>query len=281
MGFNFVRKYIFLIGGLLFISAGILNLKFEKPVLELTKQDTALNINDNIYIFLNAGNKRLITDLLWIQTLIESDLDHYKQRDLNSWMFLRFKSISVLDPKFYENYLYGGQFLGIVKDDLEGADYIYEKGLRYYPDDYALNYNAGFTNYYEMGNFEKGLKYLNKIKNHPKTPVFLNSIITKLQLATGMSLDEIFGLVLFNYESTKDEALKNKLRKDLYAIKAEIDLICLNNNKPNCERKDLDGNDYILKGNNYYTAKPFLLYRINKRGETPSPQAFKEVNTTR
>lgn len=249
----------------LFFTACFINKQNNPPLINLTKQETALNINKNLLLFINAGNKRLFTDLLWVQTLMESDIEHYKKKDLNNWLFLRFNTISVLDPEFYENYAYGGQFLAIVKDDLEGAAIIYDKGLQHYPNDYVLNYNAGFLNYYEMDNYSKGLTYLEKIVNNPKAPVFMQSIINKLKLSTGIDLKEVFALVLHNYNSTKDEALKNRLERDLYAIKAEIDLVCLNNKKENCSRSDFEGKPYIYKDGLYYSQKEFLKYRISKR----------------
>lgn len=255
-----------------------MNSKLGKPELNLTKQETAININHNFLLSINAGNRRLFTDLLWVQTLIESDVEHYKRRDLNNWLFHRFNTISVLDPMFYENYAYGGQFLAIVKDDLEGASIIYDKGLKFYPNDYVLNYNAGFLNYYEMDNYKKGLSYLEKIVNHPKAPVFLQSIINKLRVTTGIDLKEAFKLVLHNYETTKDETLKTRLRKDLYALKAEIDLKCLNNKQENCDFRDLEGNPYILKNDLYYSAKSFLQYRINKRAGDDRTRDQKSIN---
>ena len=155
-----------------FLIAGFLNQKIIRPTPNLSKQETALNINQDLLVFLSAGNKRLLTDLLWVQTLIESDLDHYSAHDLNSWMFVRFNTISTLDPLFYQNYLWGGQYLSIVKDDLIGAVTLMEKGTKYYPEDYQLNFNLGFTYYYELGDYRKGIFYFDKIKTHPKE--FLN-----------------------------------------------------------------------------------------------------------
>jgi hypothetical protein len=280
-----IRKYLFSTSGSLVISglalilvAGLINTKIEKPLLELSKQETAININNEILVFMSAGNKRLLTDLLWVQTLIESDIEHYGKKDLNNWLYLRFNAISILDPYFYENYLYGGQFLAIVKDDLEGADVIYNKGLKHFPNDYRLNYNAGFLNYYEIGNAKKGLEYLIRIRNHPQAPLYINSIIHKLQLATGIDLKEIFQFVLHNYNDTQDERLRIKLHSDLYAIKAEIDLKCLNGRvKEECDTRDFSGDSYLYKSGTYYSKKSFLPYRIMKDGKTKSSR--QPVNT--
>lgn len=274
----FSKQNLLLISGVLvFLLAGAFNLKIEKPILQLSKQETALNINKELLVFMSAGNKRLFTDLLWVQTLLESDIEHYAKRDLNNWLFLRFNTISVLDPKFYENYLYGGQFLAIVKDDLEGADVIYTKGLKRYPDDYKLNYNAGFLNYYEIGNFQKGLVHLEKIVDHPRAPIFFKSIVNKLKVSTGVELSEVFKLVVHDYETTLDENLKKRLAADLYAIKAEIDLKCLNNQKGNCSFTDIDGNLYIQKDDQYYSSKSFVRYKISKREDSP-PSVEKRIN---
>lgn len=275
----FSSHALWVYGAFLFLSASLINLKNEKPILELSKQDTALNINNNLLLYASAGNRRLLTDLIYIQTLIESDVEHYRARDLNSWLFLRFNSVATLDPKFYENYLYGGQFLAIVKDDLEGADYLYDKGLAVYPDDYALNYGSGFLNYYELGNSEKGLKHLEKVKYHPKAPVFLVSIINKLRLETGTNLEEVFKLVLHDYETTRDETLKKRLRADLYALKAEIDLTCLNNEKSACDYLDLDGKAYIKRGETYHSPKLFVPYRIKRREAQKLPSENKPIDT--
>jgi tetratricopeptide (TPR) repeat protein len=255
-------RFHFAAGFLLLCSAGLINLILKKPLIKLTKQDTAVNLNKNIFIFGSAGNKRLITDLIWIQTLLESDTEHYKKRDLNSWLFLRFNSIAALDPKFYENYLYGGQYLGIIKDDLDGANQLYKIGLKYFPDDYSLNYNAGFLNYYEIGNFQEGIKYLERIKKHPRAPLYIQSIINKLIFEVSGDKQEALKLLHENFNHTKDPTLKNRLYIDIYSLKADIDLNCLNAKKSNCERVDADGEPYISDKGSYRSKKPTAPYRL-------------------
>lgn len=271
--------YILGVGIISFLIAGSIHSHYKRPITTLSKQDTALNINKHLLVFLSAGNKRLFTDLLWVQTLIESDLEHYKKKDLNSWLYLRFDTIAQLDNRFYENYIYGGQFLAIVKDDLEGANDIYRRGVLAYPEDYKLNYNAGFLNYFEIGNSKEGLKYLSKIEDHPSAPVFFKSIVSKLKVETGMDLKEIFQLVLHNYENTPDETLKKRLLADLYSIKAEIDLKCLNNSGQNCELKDLDGMPYLKVRDSYKSAKTFLPYKIKRRNSKLESHATKQIDT--
>lgn len=263
----FQDNTILFVALIFFLVAGTLNQLTPRPALVLSKQDTAININKNFLVFLSAGNKRLITDLLWVQTLLESDMEHYKGSDLNSWMFIRFKTISELDPYFYQNYLWGGQYLAIVKDDLMGATTLMEKGVKLFPDDYRLNYNLGFTYYFELNNYEKGIQFLDKIKSHPKAPAFIPSLVVKLKVETGFDFDSAMAVVYELMTNTKDEALIAKLSRDFHALKAERDIICLNNNKPNCERKDAYGVPYLFAGGKYHSQTPFVRYRLKKRGD--------------
>lgn len=249
------------------IIACVLNLNHKRPELVLSKQDTALNINNKFLSILSGGHKRLITDLLWIQTLIESDTEHYIKKDLNSWLFLRFNSISMLDPYFYQNYTYGGQFLSIVKDDLAGAQVIYEKGINYFPEDYSLNFHAGFMYYYELGDYVNGLKYLSKVASHPRAPNYIGSIINKLKHEVTGDLRSTYELVYYHFQTTTDEKLKLRLFQDLYSIKAEIDLNCLNKRLGHCTYKDLEGNSYVKLGDTYFAVKKFSFYKIKKREE--------------
>lgn len=247
----------------LFIAAGIIHQKHKKPIVQLSKQDSALNIDKDILVFMSAGNKRMLADLLWIQTLLESDLEKYSGRDLNSWMYVRFLSIAFLDKYFYENYLYGGLYLSIIKDDLEGAADIFEKGLLLYPDDYKLNYHAGFNYYFEMGELEKGFEKLEKIKNSPELAPGVKFIIEKLRFETTQNYDLTLEYLINSYENTHDEILRNKLASDIYALKAERDLKCLNTNEQNCDHLDAEGIPYRFNGKEWNASREFVPYKIH------------------
>jgi tetratricopeptide (TPR) repeat protein len=261
--FSFIDFGILFLAFCLFVFAGIIHQRNTKPIVVIEKQQSAINLNQNILLFFNLGNKRLLADLLWIQTLLESDQDHYKKNDLNSWMYLRFLSISSLDPKFYENYMYGGLYLSIVKDDVLGAAEIFEKGLAFYPKDYKLNYYAGFNYYFEQGNFEKGLIYLERIKNHPKAPPFIKLIVGKLKFETSQNADIALTFLKNEYNESKDEFLKQKIKSDIYALQAETDLQCLNSKKNECNKVDADGKSYLFQSGVWKSQRPFSPYKIH------------------
>ena len=154
-----------------------------------------------------------------------------------------------------------------MKDDLLGAVKLMERGVYYYPEDYKLNYNLGFTHYFELGDYKKGAFYLEKIKNNKRAPVFIHSLIMKMKVETGFDHDLALSLIYDQLMSTNDESLKTKLSSDFHALKCERDLICLNSGKPNCETKDAYGVPYVKIFGKYHSSTPFIPYRLKRKGD--------------
>lgn len=234
-------------GILSFFIALLIGQKINLPSPIIDKQEAALNVKGEFLKVSSVGLKRFFSDLLWIQTLMESDLDHYKKKDLNSWLYLRFLTISKLDPKFYENFYYGGQYLMIVKDDLVGAESLLKRGLIHYDEDVGLNWQLGYMFAIEKKELEASLPFLNKIRFKPNKPKMFDSIYTKIVTNTlGPSEAYSFALSMWSqYE--EGEPVKTRLEKQIYTLKAEIDLACLNSNAQDCDTKDFYGNHYIKK----------------------------------
>jgi hypothetical protein len=251
-----------------FLSFIYLHSSIKKPPIHVTAQDSIKTLNTTFLKIMSAGHKRLLSGNIWILTLLESDLEHYKKKDLNNWMYLRFSQISELDPRFYENYLYGGLYLSIVKDDPKAGSIIYDKGLILYPTDYALLYNAGFNSYFELSDAQRGLFYLERLKDHPRLPQSMRSVIAKLKLQTTLDYETAFEMVKENYNNTKDSVIREKLHKDMYAIKAEKDLTCLKAGSGNCNQTDLEGRRYIYRNGEFTTIKPFTPFRVKLRKES-------------
>lgn len=250
------------------------NARFKKPPMNIPKQESSINVDENFLSVFSLGQKRMISSFLWVITLLESDLKHYKKKDLNSWMYLRFSTISKIDPSFYENYLFGGQYLSVIKDDLQGAKEIYEKGLKSFPEDFWLNYHAAFHYYFELHDTKKALGRYEKIQDHPeaKSIPYLSSLIARLKSEVG-DLPAAYELIRILYENTeKDSLLKEKYFENLYNIKAEIDLHCLNSQeekvekkKEECNREDLEGQPYVRKEGRFIASKEWQLFRSHKR----------------
>lgn len=197
--------------------SGIVNkTKLTLPQLKVSKEEYSINFNTSI-IFFDIGYHRFVSSLLWIETLLNSDLSRDFDRNLNSWMYFRFKTIAKLEPKFLENYQYGGQYLSIVKDDLIGAEDIFKAGLEIYPNDYFLNYNLGFLYFNEIKNYQKALPYFINVKNDPKAPAFIDLLVATIMQKNNIPLKEIIKFVeqerALNTKEFLDEIYRDKLIK--------------------------------------------------------------------
>ena len=237
----------------------------KKPALSITQQKKAINLESNFLKITSVGHRRLISSFLWIETLLNSDLNHYEEGDLKDWMYLRFNTITDLDPYFYEAYLYGGIYLSIIKDDERAASKIYSKGMIAFPNDFYLLLNASFHYYYELNDIDKSLELLSKIYDHPKAPSYLPSLYARLKSTKG-DLKSALALVYSFYQNApEDSAVKNSYAHKAYAIKAEIDLNCLNKNLDNCEKVDFFGKPYLKEDGKFYAQEEWKPFKIKKR----------------
>ena len=240
---------IWLVALVIFLTlANILHSSRPKPLLKLSQEDISYTLNqDFLYVF-SMGNQRLFSSYLWILTLLQGDTEHYKKKDGNSWMYLRFRTIAKLDPQFYENYKIGGIYLAIIKDDVSGSIDILEKGIQHYPQDFWLNYYLGFNHLYELKDRKKGLYYFDKIRDHPirkKQFPLLTSTLAKLHAHQG-DLKTAFNVLFQAYQNLNSGFLKKHFEKSLYSLKAQIDLNCLNGNEEKeCQRFDFFNKPYV------------------------------------
>lgn len=232
------------------------------PPIVINKQTSSLNLNTNFLKYLNLGQSRLYSSLFWIATILESDHDHYKKRDLNSWMYIRFLTISNLEPKFLPTYTFGGPYLSIIKDDLEGASAIYDKGLKIYPENYDLLANAAFHYQFEKVDHQKSYEIYKKLNLMPQAKLNQISQLARIESDRG-NLNEAFKLLLnlYSQQKDKDSFLALRVLDFLYAIKAEIDLNCLNSNQTNCSFHDLNNDRYVKINNQYFAKRKWVPYR--------------------
>lgn len=251
--------------------AGELGKNVQHSQMEISKQETSLNFNADLLHLMSVGFNATLADLIWVQTLLESDIEHYKGKSLDSWLFHRFNLISKLDPNFYENYLYGGQYLMIVKDDLDGAEHLMERGLQYFSEDMSLNWQLGFLWAYERHDFAKAYPYFKKVSVNPKRPPMFDSIFARLSSET-MGPQEAYSFIheLWN-QHPKDSPIKLRLGQILYSLKARVDLECLNSLRQDCQRQDFEGNDYINEKGVWTASKPLQRTDLRIRKERATP----------
>lgn len=236
--------------------AMIMHFQIKMPKVEVSKQDSAVNFSQDFLTYFSIGQKRLIADLLWVQTLIESDLDHYSKNDLNSWMFLRFNNIAKLDRNFYENYYFGGLYLSVVKDDIDGGITLLNKGSKLFSNDFKINFQLGYLYAFEKRDFKNAQIIYSRIKNSQEKPFYFDSLYGKI-LNNSLGPEEALSYSILSLNrAPKNSPIYEKLTKNIYQLKALIDLKCLNSNFNNCDKFDYFGNKYILKRKKFYSLIP-------------------------
>lgn len=264
-----LKQYYFLgIAALFLFGALEVNRSLTKPLLVIPKQDSTWNLNSEMIKNFNLGFRRLGSSFLWISTIIESDIDHYKKKDLNSWMFLRFNSISELEPKFYENYSFGGMYLSIIKDDLPGASLLYNKGLRYYGDDFSLLRDAGFHFYFEAKDYKRAYEITQTAKKYHPKKFALMGMTTRLEAENGKLEDALSTLNTYQKIYPRGTFFGDRIFQNRYSLKAEIDLNCLSQKKNgNCSLHDLNGLPYIKSAGRFIAQSKWSPYRRKSSNE--------------
>lgn len=232
----------------------------DRPTLDISAQEKRISFSTQFFNFFHLGHRRLISSYMWIETLMNADHEHFDESDnQSSWLYYRFESIINLDERFYEAYLYGGQYLSILKDEPLGAERILDRGLERYPDDYWLHYYAAYNQYFELNNLDKARYHYRNLIMHPlskRNPV-IHSLYTRL-LSDQSDLEDAFKAMKLIYEGLENEPLKRTFRSNLYRLRARIDLECLNQLSPterpgDCRTKDLDGVPYLLIDGVFHT----------------------------
>jgi hypothetical protein len=219
-------------------------------------QHTAVTLNGEFLKLAGLGLNATWADLLWVVTLIESDVEHYKGKELDSWMYHRFNTIKQLDPWFYQNYYFGGQYLMVIKDDLPGAQALMEEGLKRYPNDMALNWQLGFLWVFERNDSRRGYPYFEKVSQHPRRPPVFDSLFARLR-AEVAGPHEAFKFALKAWQAEPaGSLLKERLAVILHGLKSDMDLDCLNAQRKDCERVDFFGKPYLKNKKGWTTATP-------------------------
>ncbi len=240
------------------IASCYFSFKSPEHTIQVSLQNHNITPRTSTLRYFSLGLKRSIADIIWIHTLMESDTDHYKAKDLRSWMYLRFAAIAELDPLFYENYRYGGEYLMIIKDDLLASEVLLKEGLRHYPEDVSLNWQLGYLFAIERNKPHEAMPYLDRIRFNPRRPQMFDSLYTRIATGT-LGNKEAFDYALEVWKGHEEGTpIKTRLGLLLYTLKATMDLECLNKNLRDCARDDFDGMPYVYQGGIWRAQKSLL-----------------------
>jgi tetratricopeptide (TPR) repeat protein len=131
------------------------------------------------------------------------------------WVYSMLDVISEIQPHFHLVYDTGAMFLSVVVDDREGARLIFEKGLKYYPKDWQLNYHAGYHYLWEIQEPKRAAE-LFKVAGENGAPAWAVALSAALYTKTGQArlAKTILENALRNNPKGKDEErIKTRLKE--------------------------------------------------------------------
>lgn len=153
------------------------------------------------------GYKDTVADVIWLKVLQNIDycegdraisvnqnsqvskiLDEKQKpsRCDQGWVYQWINFASDLAPRFQTLYPTGGTALSVLVDDREGAKKIFDKGLSFYPDDWVLNYRAGYHYLYEMQDPKQAANLL-MMSYKNGGPAFLPALAAQLYTRIGQA----------------------------------------------------------------------------------------------
>jgi len=195
---------------------------------------------------LSLGFDEFAADIYWIRTVLyfgrrssESDADFEAvplrgepetDPDYISWKkdaAFRFRYfydllniVTELDPYMFIPYTLGGLFLSIKANRPDLAVSLLDRGLKYFPNEWQIQYLLGFNYYFYLDDTEKSAEYFMRAAQLPGSPEIALNLAQGLLVKTGkkdIAIDFISGM----RDKAEDPGFKEKMEQILEALKAD------------------------------------------------------------
>ncbi len=102
----------------------------------------------------------------------------------NGWLSQMLDATTELAPRFKTVYMTGGTSLSVILNDYEGASKLFNKGIRQFPDDWRLPYNAAYHFMYDRQDLARAAELL-KMAAKNGAPAWVHSLAARAFTASG------------------------------------------------------------------------------------------------
>lgn len=213
-GILYLPKWLVFIPAIFYLC----QLSFTKP--ELLKRSDYLP-PPVILKYLSAGLKVQLADTFWLRAVQDFDFCEQKINATEcigqSWLYQVIDLSVELDSQFRDAFFYGGLALTVLISDYKGASNIFDKGVAINPDDWELNYAAGYHAMVEEKNYEKAARRYLAAANHG-APNWVRVLAGRMAVEGGNK--EFAEKVLQQMiDLSEDEKLVNRLKSKLADLK--------------------------------------------------------------
>jgi hypothetical protein len=157
--------------------------------------------------------------LLWLRFLQQTPPKKVEANEL-SWIYHDLDTVTELDPDFYPAYEHGGIFLSVITEDKRGAEKIFLKGVRHFPDRWRIRAYLAYHYRWELNEPEKAAEQYLAAKDLPDAPPVLKVYAASAMARRGNAATAIYFLrgVL---ENTKDPSARKRIEDKIKAISKE------------------------------------------------------------
>lgn len=130
--------------------------------------------------------KGVVANYLFLKTITDAgdELSRGKKidREMIDYIVASVDTITDLDPKFWDPYLFASLMLAWNFGEPEKANAILTKAETNLPNDYRPSYFKGFNYYYFLKDNEKAAEYMIKASKLPGSPSYLPYLATRLSV---------------------------------------------------------------------------------------------------
>jgi len=127
---------------------------------ETQTEDRFFLPNPEVTQALSLGQQTMVSDLLWIRTVLFFADFAWDCRERESrWLASMIRTMTVLDPSWRTLYMYGGNMLGVC-NKVDEADEIFELGHRNLPEDYYFPFALAMNAYQEHKDYDAAEQWM-------------------------------------------------------------------------------------------------------------------------
>jgi hypothetical protein len=161
------------------------------------------------------GYGRAVSSLLWLRFLQQTPPRKVDPNQL-SWIYYDLDAVTELDPDFYPAYEHGGIFLSVITEDKRGAERIFLKGAKRYPERWRIRAYLAYHYRWELGEPEKAAEQYLAAADLPGAPPIVkvaaaSALARKGNTETALAL--LRGLLKGTHDPAARKRIEDKIEK--------------------------------------------------------------------
>lgn len=170
------------------------------------------------------GYNEAIADVLWIRSIQDFDFCEKTISENvcinNSWLFQMLDAVTNLSPHFRIPYAAGGLALTVIISDIDGATKLFDKGVKYFPNDWPILYRAAYHYLYEVKDKKRAAELLIQAGQNGAPP-WVFALAGRLYSDSG-NLELAESLLQEMIQNKQDPALIKRLQDKINSMKNNI-----------------------------------------------------------